>query len=101
MKGVHESYTKHYKRFHFFTRFYLLILDEKGRRKRERNINVWLPLASPQSGTWPATQVCALTGNRISDPLFYRAALNPLSHTSHGYKIFLREIKENIKWRNI
>ena len=28
--------------------------------ERERNINVWLPLASPLLGTWPATQACAL-----------------------------------------
>ena len=37
---------------------------EEGREKeRERNINVWLPLVLPQLGTWPAMQVCALTGN--------------------------------------
>ena len=28
----------------------------------ERNINVWLPLAQPLLGTWPATQACALLG---------------------------------------
>ena len=35
----------------------------EGREKEnERNINVWLPLARPQMGTWPTTQACALTG---------------------------------------
>ena len=47
-----------------FLRFYLFIFRERGREgKRERNINVWLPLAHPILGTWPAIQECALTGN--------------------------------------
>ena len=41
-----------------------------------------LPLTHPQMGTWPATQACALTGNRTSGPLVCRLARNPLSHTS-------------------
>ena len=68
----------------FFKGFiYLFIFRERGGRKknRERNINVWLPLACPQLGIWPATQACALTGNQTSDPLVRRLALNPLSHT--------------------
>ena len=37
---------------------------QRGREgERERNINVWLPLACPLLGTWPTTQACALTGN--------------------------------------
>ena len=52
--------------------------------ERERNINVWLLLAHPPLGTWPATQACALTGNRTRDPLAHKSALNPLSHTSQG-----------------
>ena len=36
----------------------------------------------PQLGTWPTSQAFALTGNRTSDPLVRRLALNPLSHTS-------------------
>ena len=36
-------------------------------------------------GTWPATQACALTGNRTGDPLACRLALNPLSHTSQSF----------------
>ena len=57
----------------------------EGREKeRERYIDVWLPLTRPLLGTWPTTQACALTGNRTSDLLFHRPALNPLSHTSQG-----------------
>ena len=47
----------------------------------ERNIHP-LPLTCPQWGTWPATQACALTGNRTGDLLVCRPAHNPLSHTS-------------------
>ena len=57
----------------------------KGREKeRERDITVQLPLVHPLLGTWPATQAYSLTGNRTSDPLIHRPALNPLSHTSQG-----------------
>ena len=59
-----------------------------GREKqKERNINVWLPLAHPLLWTWLATQPCALTGNWRRDSLFHWLALNPLSHTSQGYWI--------------
>ena len=47
----------------FFLRFDLFLERGKG-EERERNINVWLPLAHPQLGTPPATQACALIGNR-------------------------------------
>ena len=58
---------------------------ERGREgERERNINVWLPLAYPVLGTWPTTQACALTGNRTSDPLVRRPAFSPLNDTSQG-----------------
>ena len=64
---------------------YLFLDIGEGREKeRERNINVWLPLVSPPLGTWPATQVCALTENQTSDPLVHRLVLNPLSYTSQG-----------------
>ena len=39
---------------------------------------------APLPGTWPATQACALTGNRTRDPLVLRLVLSPLSHTSQG-----------------
>ena len=57
---------------------------EGGEKERERNISVWLPLAHPLLGTWPATQACALTGNRTCDPLVHSPRLNLLSHTSQG-----------------
>ena len=63
---------------------YLFILDrEEGREKeRERNINVWLPLAYSPLGTWPgrAIQAGALTGNGTGDPLVCRPALSPETH---------------------
>ena len=58
---------------------------QRGREKeRDRNINVWLSLTHPLLGTWPATQACALTGNRTSDLSVRRLVLNPLSYTSQG-----------------
>ena len=51
---------------------------------------MWLPLTRPLLGTWPATEACALTGNRSSDPLVHRPVLNPLSHTSQGNTTFLK-----------
>ena len=45
---------------------------------------MWLPLTCSLLGTWPATQACALTGNRTGNPLVCRPALNPLSHASQG-----------------
>ena len=49
-----------------------------------RDTSIGLPLTCPQSGIWPTTQACALTGNRTSDLLVRRQALNPLSHTSRA-----------------
>ena len=48
----------------FLKILFILFLDRReGREKeRDRHINVWVPLASPLLGTWPATQACALTG---------------------------------------
>ena len=80
----------------FKKRFYLFL--ERGKEgdregEMERKINVqeicWLPLAHPPLGTWPATQACALTGNRTSDLSVCRLALNPLSHTSQGETFLL------------
>ena len=68
----------------------LFIFRERGRkwgRKRERNISVWLPLVQAQLGTWPASQACALTGNRTSNLRVCRPALNPLSHASQGQSL--------------
>ena len=52
--------------FYFFKDFIYLLFLERGEgreKKRERNINMWLPLMCPQLGTWPTTQACTLTGN--------------------------------------
>ena len=54
-------------------------------KEREGNINLWLPLAHPQPGIWPATHACTRPGNRTNDPLIRRLVLSPLSHTSQGY----------------
>ena len=74
----------------FFKDFIYLFLDAgKGRRHRERNINVWLPVERPLLGTWPTTQACALTGKQTGAPLVHRLVLNPLSHTSQDYHSLL------------
>ena len=59
---------------------------------------MWLLLTCPLLETWPATQACALTGNRTGDLLVCRPAPSPLSHTSQGSNenilnaVFIREI---------
>ena len=70
----------------FFRILFILCLDRReGREKdRERNINVWLPLAHSLLRAWPTTQACALTGNRTSYPFVHRLVFNPLSHTGQG-----------------
>ena len=75
-------------RVHPFKIFYLFIFRQREGRKKERkrNINVWLPLVRPHLGTWPTAQSCAMTGNRTGNPSVHRLVLNPLSHTSQGYK---------------
>ena len=54
---------------------YFLDREEGWEKEREKNISMWLLLVHPPLETWPATQVCALTGNRTSDPLLHRLAL--------------------------
>ena len=73
--------------FFIYLKRFICLFSHRGEgkeKKRERNINVWLPLMRPLLGTWPATQACALTGSRSSNPLILRPALNPLSHASQG-----------------
>ena len=70
-----------------FLKDFIYLFSERGEgreKERERNVNVWLSLACPPLGIRLATQACALTGNRTSDPMVCRLALNPLSHTSQG-----------------
>ena len=81
-----------YSPSYFLKRFYLFILQRgEGREKEKgRNINVWLPLMCPLSGTRPTTQACVLTGNHTGDPLICTLAPNPLSHTSQGPFLFFK-----------
>ena len=87
----------------FFKDFIYLFLEggEGKEKERERSINVWLPLACPPLGTWPATQACTLTGNLTRDPLVHSPGLNPLSHTSQGLPYTLKNywgIKRSIAY---
>ena len=85
-------YTASFFKKRSFIHFLNLPLERgEGREKeRERNINVWLPLACPLLGTWLATQACALSGNQTWDLSGPRPALYQLSHTSHGGASFGR-----------
>ena len=77
--------------FSFFWDFIYFYRGEWREKERERNIDVWLPLTCPLLVTWSATQACALTGNRTSNSLVRRPALNPLNHTRQGYLFIFRE----------
>ena len=68
--------------FFFFLRDLYLFLGGGREKERERNINVWLLLAHPLVGTWPATQARALTWNPAGHHLVCSPAFNPLRHTS-------------------
>ena len=69
-----------------FVFFFLILFTERGREGEKEGEKHECVVASctPLLGTWPATQVCALTGNRTGDPLVHRPVLIPLSHTSQG-----------------
>ena len=47
-----------------------------------------LPLTRPQLGTQPATQACALTGNRTRTLVVLRLVLHPVSHTCQGCALY-------------
>ena len=72
--------------FSFFKKdfIYLFYRVRVREGERQRSISMWLPLMCSQLRTSPATQACALTGNRTGDPLVHKPALNPLSYTSQG-----------------
>ena len=58
-------------------------------------MGLWLPLARPPLGTWPATQACALTRNRTSEPLVCRLVLSPDTHQlGHTFLFGIFKIKE-------
>ena len=73
--------------------FYLFYTRREGGREGEKHQCVrymdWLPLTHLQSGTWPSTQACALTGDQSYD--FANQPLNPLSRTSQGLTPFFTE----------
>ena len=63
-----ESYffAPYFALYPIFLKDFIYLFLERGERRekeRERNIHVWLPLELPLLGTWPTTQVCALSGN--------------------------------------
>ena len=62
--------------FYFFMILFIYFLERGKEGKRERNINVWLPLTRPLLGTWPTTQACALTGNWTGNSLIRGPVLN-------------------------
>ena len=74
--------------------FFLKILfnyfqsEGKGGRKKESERPMCGSLAYPLLGTWPATQACALTGNRTGETpcelVVHRPVLNQLSSTGQG-----------------
>ena len=75
--------------FFIFKIFIFTYFEREKEGGRDGNINVWLPLMRPLLGTWPATQACALTGNRTGDPLICRSAINPLSYSNQGQHVIL------------
>ena len=83
----------------FLISFFKILFLERGEGKekqRKRNSNVWLPLVHPHTGTWPASQACALTGNPTGNPLVHRQTLNPVSHLSQGLNVFY--LKLSLSW---
>ena len=79
---------------YFFLKDFIYFIFRERRREGERwggKHQCVVALVHPLLGTWPATQACALAGNRTNDPLFCRPALNPLSHTSQGLHDILSE----------
>ena len=88
-----------FNRFYLFIYLfiYLILYSGEGReKKRERNIDVWLPLAHPLLGTWPTTQTFALTANQTYDRLVHKLALDPWSHMSQGRIFFINLISSRV-----
>ena len=72
----------HHSAEFIFLRVYLFILRQRARMREK--LQCVVASHAPLMGTWPASQACALTGNRTSDLLVHRPVLNSLSHTSQG-----------------
>ena len=77
--------------FGFFKDFIYLFLErgEGKEKERERSINVWLPLACPLLGTWPAAQARALIGMEPA-ALWFAACAQPTALHQPGLKCFER-----------
>ena len=60
-----------------FKEFLFIFREGKGGRQRRRETLMCGCLEHPLLGTWPATQACALTGNRTSDLSVHKSTLNP------------------------
>ena len=66
---------------------YVFLEKREGRdKKRERNINVWLPLLHPQPGTWPRSQACALDGELNQRPFHLQAGTQSTQPHQPGLK---------------
>ena len=84
-KGYMGNNAIFFKIIYFLKDFIYLFWEGKGGRKRGRETSMCgCLLHTRYSAPGPATQACALTGNRTGDPLLHRLALDPLSHTSWG-----------------
>ena len=96
--GVYSGLKVH--SFFFFKIFKFIFRDggRGGERQGEKHQSV--ASCMPPPGAWPATQACALTGNRIGNLLVHRKMPNPLSHTSQGYfhiNLYLASFKRNLR----
>ena len=89
VQGYTCHLSSHFTDLNNFFKDFIYLFSERGKgreKEKERNINVWenrsVVPCMPQKGAWPATQVCAPTGNWATNLSVCRPALNPLSHTS-------------------
>ena len=75
----------------FFKILLIFVQTEgKGRRKRRRDISVWLPLICPQLGTLPIVQACAVTGNGTDSPLVHRPVAQSTASHQPGLISFIK-----------
>ena len=100
-KSGGRSWRSRLKRFCFFVlflRFIYLFLERGAGREKEkkRNINAWLPLHAPNWGS--GLKPRHVPGNRTSNPLVPRLALNSLSHTSQGVFLCFKIRKITTCW---
>ena len=85
--------------FVYFKDLFIHLFLERGRQGEREGEKHQYVVAScvPPTGTWLATQACALTGNWTSNPLVHRPALNPLSHTSQGCFHIYKQAKTHLR----